>query len=153
MEIERKFLIKEMPSDLESYEYHDIEQYYVLTNPVIRARKKDDKFILTVKGSGMLARSEFELPLDEEAFNKLKEKADGIIIKKRRYIIPFDKYTIELDIFDEPIAPLIMAEVEFESVDEANDFTPPAWFGEDVTSNPEYHNSNMSKGNYPGHNS
>lgn len=144
MEIERKFLIKELPDNLSECNYHDIEQFYVLTEPVIRGRKRDENYILTVKGSGMLARSEFELPLSEESYNKLKSKADGVLIKKRRYIIPFDKYTIELDMFESP-KKLIMAEVEFKSIDEANSFTPPEWFGEDVTNNPAYHNSNMSK--------
>lgn len=146
MEIERKFTIHKLPDNLDSYDYHDIEQVYVLTEPVIRARKRDDDYILTVKGSGMMARSEFELPLSQDAYAKLKSKADGIVISKRRYLIPFDKYTVELDIFNEPIAPLIIAEVEFETIDEANAFTPPKWFDKDVTDDPKYHNSNISKG-------
>lgn len=146
MEIERKFTVKKIPDNLDAYKYHDIEQVYVLTNPVIRARKRDDEFILTVKGSGMMARSEFELPLDEDAYNKLKQKAEGIVISKRRYLIPFGQYTIELDIFNDPVAPLVIAEVEFESIEAANSFIPPEWFDEDVTNNPKYHNSNISKG-------
>lgn len=144
MEIERKFLIKSLPENLETFRYHDIEQFYVLTNPVIRARKRDNDFILTVKGSGMLARSEFELPLSEDAFNNLRNKAEGKRIVKRRHLIPYEKYTIELDVFSEP-KPLVMAEVEFDSVEEANSFVAPDWFGQDVTDNPKYHNSNMSK--------
>ena len=50
-----------------------------------------------------------------------------------------------LDIFEEPFAPLIMAEVEFPDIDMANAFIAPDWFKEDVTNNPEYHNSNMSR--------
>lgn len=146
MEIERKFTVKEIPDNLDTYKYHDIEQVYVLTEPVIRARRRDDEFILTVKGSGMMARSEFELPLDEQAYNKLKQKAEGIVISKRRYLIPFGQYTIELDIFGEPVSPLVIAEVEFKSIEAANSFMPPEWFDEDVTSNPKYHNSNISKG-------
>jgi len=145
MEIERKFLTKKLPENLEQYTYHDIEQFYVLTAPVIRARKKDSDYILTVKGSGMMARSEFELPLSEEAFNKLCSKAEGLPIKKRRYIIPYGKYTIELDIFKEP-RNIVMAEVEFESLKDADSFIAPDWFAEDVTNDPAYHNSNMSKG-------
>lgn len=145
MEIERKFLIKELPENLDQYKYHDIEQFYILTEPVIRARKKDSKYILTIKGSGMMARSEFELPLSEEAFNKLCQKAEGLPIKKRRYLIPYEDHTIELDIFESP-KKLVMAEVEFESVEDAENFAIPGWFADDVTDNPAYHNSNMSKG-------
>ena len=53
--------------------------------------------------------------------------------------------TIELDVFDAPFAPLIMAEVEFPTEEMANAFQMPDWFLEDVTNDPAYHNSNMSK--------
>ena len=54
-----------------------------------------------------------------------------------------------LDVFEKDLAPLIMAEVEFESEEEAHAFIPPAWFLEDVTNDKRYHNSNMSKGITP----
>ena len=81
-----------------------------------------------------------------EAYDHLAPKTDGLLIQKTRYKIPFlEKYTIELDIFDGELAPLTLAEVEFESVDEANAFVPPEWFGEDVTYSTEYHNSTLSQ--------
>lgn len=142
MEIERKFLIKELP-DLSKYEYVDIEQGYLCTHPVVRIRKKNDKYILTYKGSGLMAREEIEAELTKEAYEHLREKIDGHTITKRRYLIPFEPYTIELDVFEGHKSGLIMAEVEFPSIDEANNFVPPEWFGEDVTNDKKYHNSNM----------
>jgi CYTH domain-containing protein len=53
--------------------------------------------------------------------------------------------TIELDIFQSPSG-LIMAEVEFPSIELANAYRMPDWFAEDVTQNKAYHNSNISKG-------
>ncbi|MCM1146021.1 MAG: adenylate cyclase, partial [Lachnoclostridium sp.] len=53
--------------------------------------------------------------------------------------------TIELDIFDEPFSGLIMAEVEFPDTQTAEAFRPVDWFDEDVTNNPAYHNSNLSR--------
>ncbi|MCR4694778.1 MAG: CYTH domain-containing protein [Pseudobutyrivibrio sp.] len=142
MEIEKKYLIKELP-DLSKYEYVDIEQGYISTSPVLRIRKKSDKFIFTYKGAGLMAREEIESPIDEEAYNRLKKKVDGHLITKRRYLIPFDPYLIELDIFSGNMEGLVMAEVEFPSIEEANSFNPPAWFGAEVTSDRAYHNSNM----------
>lgn len=142
MEIERKFLIKELP-DLNKYESKHITQGYLNTNPVVRVREDGDKYYLTYKGKGLLAREEANLPLTKEAFEHLITKADGKIIEKTRYLIPCDPYTIELDVFEGAHAPLIMAEVEFPSIEEANSFTPPKWFGEEVTNDPRYHNSNM----------
>lgn len=145
MEIERKFLIKEGVFDYKSYPFKELEQGYLSTCPVVRVRKEDDAYYLTYKGGGMMAREEYNLPLNKESYEHLLSKADGNIISKRRYLIPLGKYTIELDVFASPFAPLVMAEVEFSTKEEAEAFVPPEWFDEDVTFNREYHNSNMSK--------
>ena len=144
-EIERKFLVKELPANLEEYEFHELEQGYLNTAPVVRVRKEDTTYYLTYKGKGFIEREEYNLPLTEEAYLHLIEKADGKIISKRRYLIPFGNYTIELDVFHEPFKPLIIAEVEFPSLEEANAFLPPEWFGEDVTGDYHYSNSYLSK--------
>lgn len=145
MEIERKFTIKQLP-DLTPFPCKKIVQAYLNTDPVIRIRRENDDYYLTYKGSGLLAREEYNMPLNKEAFEHLLPKTDGIVISKTRYCIPYEKYTIELDIFEDQLAPLIMAEVEFESKQEALDFVMPEWFLEDVTNDIRYHNSNMSKG-------
>ena len=144
MEIERKFTVKELP-DLSKYEYHIMEQGYLNTNPVVRVRKEDEEYYLTYKGKGLLAREEYNLPLNQEAYSHLVKKADGIIIRKKRYLIPFNNYTIELDVFEAPYENLIIAEVEFESEEEAMLFQPPEWFAEDVTMDRKYHNSYLSQ--------
>lgn len=144
MEIERKFLVKKLPEDLSSYDFHIIEQAYLCTEPVVRVRKQDSEYYMTYKGRGFLAREEYNLPLNATAYEHLLEKADGNVITKTRYLIPFSKYTIELDIFQGKFDGLIIAEVEFSSEDEANSFIPPEWFGDDVTFSSEYHNSTLS---------
>lgn len=144
-EIERKFLVDELPANLDEYDFHDLEQGYLNTAPVVRVRKEDDTYYLTYKGRGFIEREEYNLPLTEEAYLHLVAKSDGKIISKRRYRIPFNGYTIELDVFKEPFAPLVLAEVEFQTPEEANAFVPPAWFGRDVTSEPEYTNSYLSR--------
>lgn len=146
MEIERKYLVKELPKHLEQYHVKVISQGYLNTDPVVRVRRSNDKYTLTYKGKGLMVREEYNLPLNKEAFDHLVTKIDGILIQKRRYLIPLDeKYTIELDIFEGELAPLQLAEVEFESEEEANSFVPPEWFGEDVTFSTAYHNSTLSK--------
>lgn len=146
MEIERKYLLRSLPEHLESYPYKQIEQGYLNTEPVVRIRRSDDIYTLTYKGKGLMVREEYNLPLNAESFAHLKEKIDGRLIKKRRYLIPFDdRHTIELDIFERDLAPLQLAEVEFATEEEANSFVPPAWFGEDVTFSTKYHNSRLSR--------
>ena len=144
MEIERKFLIAMMPDNLPGYPHHEIEQGYLCTDPVIRIRRQDDDYILTYKSGGLLAREEYNLPLNAHAYRHLREKTDGRRISKTRYLIPLDPYTIELDVFHEDLSPLVLAEVEFESIEAAQSFVPPDWFGEDVTYDGRYHNSYLS---------
>lgn len=146
MEIERKFLIPVLPENLSSYVYHQIEQGYLCTAPVVRIRKEDDMYYLTYKSKGMMVREEYNLPLTKDAYEHLKPKADGIVISKTRYLIPLSGHlTIELDVFHKDYEGLYLAEVEFDSEEAANAFVPPAWFGADVTYDGRFHNSAMSK--------
>lgn len=146
MEIERKYLIKEIPGNLASFPVRNIEQGYLNTSPVVRIRKDNDRYELTYKSEGLMSREEYNLPLDQESYEHLKLKIDGRLIKKRRYMIPLsDMLTIELDIFEGELSPLVLAEVEFPDEDMALSFTPPDWFGEDVTFCGKYHNSYLSK--------
>lgn len=161
MEIERKFTVKDLPDNLDQYAFRHIEQAYLNTNPVIRIRKEDEQYYMTYKGSGMMAREEYNLPLTMEAYYHLLLKADGRIISKRRYLIPLNNpqfqqkegfpappedytLTIELDVFEGELAPLVIAEVEFGSKESAQAFLPPEWFDEDVTYNEKYHNSYLA---------
>lgn len=168
MEIERKFTIKKLPENLESYPCHIIEQAYLNTDPVVRIRRQDAEYYMTYKGKGLLAREEYNLPLNEQSYYHLREKADGNIISKKRYVIPIStpQFTatymsehlsdsgksidslslcVELDIFDAPFAPLVIAEVEFPDKETAEAFLPFDWFDQDVTNDPAYHNSNLSR--------
>lgn len=164
MEIERKFTVKKLPENMESYSCHVIEQAYLNTDPVVRIRKEDDSYYMTYKGKGLLAREEYNLPLNEEAYYHLREKADGNVISKKRYVIPIDNpvfdmtylsaakgkndrisLSVELDIFEPPFAPLVIAEVEFPDEEMAEAFQPLDWFSQDVTNDPAYHNSNLSR--------
>ncbi len=164
MEIERKFTVKTLPVNLSSYPCRIIEQAYLNTDPVVRIRREDDSYYLTYKGKGLLAREEYNLPLNEASYYHLREKADGNIISKKRYVIPIEhpqfnptymssagnlidqlSLCVELDIFEPPFAPLIIAEVEFPDKKTAEAFLPLDWFSQDVTNDPAYHNSNLSK--------
>ena len=91
MEIERKYLIRDLPAGYDQYPSHRIEQAYICTGPVIRIRRQDDSYILTCKGGGLMSREELNLPMSAEAFAKLLPKAEGNIIQKRRFVIPLQE--------------------------------------------------------------
>ena len=173
VEIERKFTVRHLPEDLDRYPFHTIEQGYLNVDPAIRVRREDDSYYMTYKNKGMYAEkiteetsaqqgadgssteqqepigsTEYNLPLDKESYEHMLTKADGNIIRKKRYLIPAENgLTIELDVFDEPYKGTIIAEVEFPSEEAAAAYKPAEWFDEDVTGNPEYSNAKMSKKN------
>lgn len=154
MEIERKFTIKELPKNLEKYEVKEIEQAYLCKKPTVRIRKSNKEYILTYKSrSGLdLPESvtsriceEVELPLTKKAYEHLKQKADGHVIVKTRYLIPMDdNHKIELDVFHANLEGLVFAEVEFQNEEESAAFQMPDWFLEDVTFDKRYRNSFLS---------
>lgn len=161
MEIERKYTIKKMPDDPGAYTNHRIIQAYLNREPVIRVRRSDNEYYMTYKGKGLVSREEYNLALTEEAFENLLTKADGNVISKTRYVIPIDEprfrdgyklpdgvsLCVELDVFDEPFAPLVIAEVEFPDEAAADAYIPEDWFDADVSEDPGYHNVNMAYGN------
>lgn len=160
MEIERKFLIqnlKELPFSPYNFPHKELEQGYLCTGPVVRIRREDNDYILTYKSKGLMAREEYNLPLTQESYQHLKKKVDGRIIHKTRYVIPMDTVCpentefcqtplfLELDIFHDDLAPLILAEIEFPDEESANTYPAPVWLGEDVTFSAAYHNSTLSR--------
>lgn len=146
MEIERKYLVEQIPDNLGSFPCRIIEQGYLSTSPVIRIRKDNELYELTYKSGGLMAREEVNLPLDRASYTHLLKKIDGRLIRKRRYMIPLSGgLTAELDIFEGGLAPLVLAEVEFPDEEHAMSFSPPDWFGEDVTFSGKYHNSHLSQ--------
>ena len=147
MEIERKFLTKELPFDITAYPCKAITQAYLSFSPTIRIRRSNADYILTVKGKGHLAREEFELPLSEEEYNRLSLKTEGTPVCKKRYLVPIEgNLTAEVDIYEGKLQGLMTTEVEFSSVEAAEKFVAPTWFGRDVTFSSDYHNSTLSKG-------
>ena len=150
MEIERKFLVSVLPENYDHHSSHQIEQAYLSTYPVVRMRKEGWQYYLTYKSRGLLAREEYNLPLNQASYEHLLTKADGIVLTKQRFLIPLPgtSYTAELDIFSGHYKGLMLVEVEFETEEQANAFVPPEWFGEDVTFSGEYQNSRLASKSY-----
>jgi CYTH domain-containing protein len=157
MEIEKKYIVKDIPMDISLYPSKNMEQGYISTAPVIRVRKSNDSYVLTIKSKGLMSRQEHEIGIDQEAYDRLLKKIDGSVVSKTRYVIPLtdtegttgnadiDKnLKIELDIFTGSYEGLIYAEVEFPSEEAAMSFVPPEWFYKDVTMDGAYHNSALS---------
>lgn len=154
MEIERKYLVKYLPDNLDEYPHVEIEQGYLCTSPTLRIRRMGDVYWLTVKekvgtGSSAIHNREEEFRLSAEKYRMLKGKCDGLMVCKTRYRIPLatpemthpTALTAELDIFHSMHEGLRLVEVEFPDTETADAFVPPSWFGADVSTDPHYRNS------------
>ena len=149
MEIERKYLVVSLPGNLDSYPHVEIEQCYLCTSPTVRVRRMGDVYILTIKenlskgkkGEAIHNREE-EFDLSAESYERPKAKCEGRPVLKTRYKIPLAGGLVaELDIFHGAHEGLRLVEVEFPDTAASNTFTPPVWFGEDVSSDRRYRNS------------
>lgn len=146
-EIERKFLVKELPPELDRYPHSEIVQGYLMIteNDVeIRVRKKGGRCFHTVKSGTGLVRRESEKEITEAEFAEYWPETLGKRIEKVRYEIEYEESIIELDIYSGELAGLVVAEVEFESEEESSHFLAPDWFETEVTHDERYKNKNLA---------
>lgn len=145
IEIERKFLV-EHPPGLENFSSEEILQGYLLITDEkeIRIRKKGSNYYQAAKAGQGLSRQEIESEIGMFQFEDLWPETEGRRIEKRRYMIYYDAILIELDVYSGELKGLITAEVEFSSEEESRSFTPPPWFGPEVTHDDRYKNKNLA---------
>lgn len=147
MEIERKFLVNTaLWNEVPKTNGKHIRQGYFISNEQfsVRVRTKGEKAFFTVKGTREgISRDEFEyeIPVDDALF--MLEQYAQPYLEKIRYEVEVDGKTWEIDEFKGKLSPLILAEVELDAEDEQ--VTLPNWVTEEVSTNPDYFNSNIVK--------
>lgn len=146
-EIERKFLVSDTSFIACAESSSRIRQAYISVNPdaTVRLRVRDDRAFLTVKGRNHGAvRDEWEYPVPVDEVEDMAERlCGGFAIDKTRYIVDFDGWKWEVDIFHGRHEGLILAEIEIPSPD-CNPPLPP-FLGTEVTGNPAYYNSTVAR--------
>tara|TARA_Y100000034_G_scaffold113371_1_gene148332 strand:- start:103 stop:570 length:468 start_codon:yes stop_codon:yes gene_type:complete len=151
VEIERKFLVKNEDFKAESYQKNRITQGFLNTDPLrtVRIRIKDETAFLTVKGKNNeagLSRFEWEKEIDKTEAEELLKLCEPGMIDKTRFLVKSGSHIFEVDEFYGENEGLIVAEVELETEEEV--FEKPDWLGQEVTGDPRYYNSQLSKNPY-----
>lgn len=143
-EIERKFLLAAVPA--EASRWVTIRQGYLCHAPSAEARIRDKggRYTLTCKQGTGLVRDEWEVPLTPEQFSTLWPATIRARIEKRRGILALGDLTIEIDVFDGLLAGLLIAEVEFPTVEAAHTFVRPVWLAREVTGDPAFTNKALA---------
>ena len=146
IEIERKFLIAgdEWRGGAKSSFYR---QGYIFAEKkgVIRIRTIDQIGFITIKSApvGLMRQEyEYEIPF-ADANTMLDNMCDNYIVEKKRYKINYGKHVWEIDEFTGHNLGLLLAEIEL--TEENESFEQPSWLGDEVSHDPKYHNSNLSK--------
>ena len=150
VEIERKFLVKDLSWKDSATSFKEFQQGYFPTGDgvTVRARIAGDKARLTIKGPVTgISRAEFEYPIpiaDAVAF--LTSFCMKPVILKRRWYVPFCDFTWEVDEFAGKNEGLIVAEIELDSPD--REFPVPPWLGREVSHEPRFRNSRLVRHPY-----
>ena len=145
-EIERKWLVSEIP-DLSGCKSARIVQGYLAVAAdatEVRLRKKGRRYFETVKRGMGLRRREREVTITQKQFDSLWPATRGRRLEKVRYTLKWKTKKIEVDIYEKHLNGLVVAEVEFKSRKDAAAFSPPDWFGKDVTRDKRYKNVNLA---------
>ena len=156
MEIERKFLLalEDLPADMETRgDVFEFVQTYINYSPEMRVRKVNDIYhyftIKLPKDDIGLAREEVEKLITAEEYDELVKKQVGTTIYKTRYQFFEEGNLITVDVYSHDLQGLIVAEVEFENIAKAEKYTPPGWFGKEITSDLRYKNANLARYGQP----
>lgn len=125
-------------------EYKVLKNNLHIQRKVLRARKKDDNYILTIKiDKGVVGKKiEVETFLNNEEFEMMRKDSTSYV-SKNRYIVTYKGKIFEIDEFKEKNEGLILIEVELKSLNETIDL--PDWVGKEVTEDPSYYNSELAK--------
>ncbi len=146
-EIERKFLLKQLPERLRQARRCVIAQGYLAAEPGgrhVRLRKKGKTASLTFKVGRGAHREEREIKLSPKQFAALWPATVGRRLYKLRYEMPWKNFLIEIDIYRRKHKGLVVAEVEFPDRTACRKFKAPAWFGREVTGNKRYSNVRLA---------
>ncbi|HEU5041090.1 MAG TPA: CHAD domain-containing protein [Gemmatimonadales bacterium] len=149
-EIERKFLLRELPPAVREVAPAEIRQGYL---PGVRLveRLREVKhngsaaWFRTVKSGTGVARLEVEEETSRELFDEIWPLTAGRRVVKRRYRVPGGALTWEIDEFVD--RDLVLAEVELPAAETV--VKPPAWLApylvRDVTEESEFSNVRLAR--------
>lgn len=145
LEVERKFLIEQLPAEVAFGSELEIHQGYLATgDDEVRLRRQGGRYLLTVKRGHGLVRDEVEVALDQSSFEELWPLTEGRRLEKTRLTAEADAQTLEIDVYRGRLAGLVTAEIEFDDAEAARAFSPPPWFSRELTGDDRYSNQRLA---------
>jgi adenylate cyclase len=151
IEIERKFVLNEIPGADVLGPGESLRQGYIAEEDdvAVRIRISERSATLTVKAGAGLSRTEVDKAISRDEAEALWPHTLGRRIEKTRHRVAQGDHVAEVDVYAGALSGLCTAEVEFDSVDDAAAFAPPAWFGREVTGQAEWSNAALARHGLP----
>lgn len=154
IEIERKFILSEAPGAGKlGAGVHLRQGYLAEEEPVeVRVRITPAEATLTVKAGSGISRTEVDVPISIEQADALWPHTVGRRIDKTRHRVTLDTplgNMADVDVYGGALAGLCVVEVEFHSEAAAAAFSPPAWFGRELTGVPGWSNAALARHGRP----
>ena len=159
LEIERKFVPSAAPDSALLGAGVALRQGYLAEegDTTVRLRVVDGSAIVTIKTGRGLARTEVEVPITASEAEALWPATEGRRVQKVRYRVPLNDggaadrgpLIAEIDLYGGDLAGLCTIEVEFTSVEAADSFDPPEWFGREVTGDRRWTNNVLAREGRP----
>lgn len=149
VEIEKKYLVLDAPTDLLLTNGKEIHQTYLaIGEEEVRVRKiiKDtaESFTMTIKKGNGLTREEIEFSISEATYNQLLQSSTAKPLIKTRHKVVINNQSFDFDIYQNAeTLGLKTIEIEFLTEDKAHSFVAPSWFSEEVTSDKQYKNQSL----------
>ena len=135
-ERERVFLVKELPADINKYTPIPIgvgDFFESNSADALKIKQKGDKYYLIKKETNTThKRMEHIIDIKQGEFNALA-KCTVQFHRKNRYLYPYGNYVCEIDCYLDRLDGYVRVEVEFDNDKDMLDFTPPEWFGAEIT--------------------
>ena len=145
IEIERKFLVNDIPNNIDKT--IKIKQYYLMNeiSLVQRLRLFDNKHaILSFKQkTNALSKYEFEYNIPyKDALKMIEFLPNTPFIEKNRHICTYDNLKWDIDEFKGKNTGLVVAEIELDN--EKQNIKLPKWIKREVTKQNKYYNFNLA---------
>jgi CYTH domain-containing protein len=157
MEIERKFLLSEVPPTMRFARREPIRQGYLALDgdTEVRLRITPKGALMTIKAGRGGVRVEEEIPLQARQAEALWELTEGRRVQKSRRRVRLagpaegPELHVEVDEYAGALDGLVVAEVEFPDEATARGFEPPAWFGRELSDDWRYANRSLASDGMP----
>ncbi|MEI6849456.1 MAG: hypothetical protein WCK29_00295 [archaeon] len=139
IEYEKTYLLKQIPDGIDKTKSVLIRDIYIpetADHAHLRLRQKDDKYVITKKhkafGEDASMQYEHTIDLDKDEFMALAICSVKDFVK-RRYFVEYRGCQAEIDIYQERLSGLALADFEFNNEKDKDEFETPDFALADVT--------------------